>query len=51
MFDFVCAGNVFLFGSPCTLRILDGAMTSPCLDMTSSWPLRLHVDRGFERHG
>jgi hypothetical protein len=36
-FDFVCAQKIFVFGSPCTLRDLDGAMTL-------SQPLRLHVD-------
>jgi hypothetical protein len=51
MFDFVCAGKVFFFRSPCNLRDLDGAMTSPRFDMTSSRPLRLHVDRGLRDMG
>jgi hypothetical protein len=51
MFDFVCAGKVIFFGSPCTLHDLDDAMTSPSLNMTSSQPLRLHVDQRLERHG
>jgi hypothetical protein len=51
MFDFVCVGKVFFFGSPCTLRDLDGAMTLPRLDMTSSRPLRLHVDQGLRDMG
>jgi hypothetical protein len=38
MFDLVCAQKIFLFGSSCTLHDLDGAMTSPSFDMTSSRP-------------
>jgi hypothetical protein len=41
----------FLFGSPRTLCDLSGAMPSLHFDMTSSRPLRLHVDRGLEKHG
>jgi hypothetical protein len=51
MFDFMCAGSVLFFGCPCTLGDLDYAMTSPRLDMTSPWPVRLHIDRGLKRHG
>jgi hypothetical protein len=51
MFDFVCAGKVFFFGSPCTLHDPDDAMTLPSLNMTSSQLLRLHVDQRLERHG
>jgi hypothetical protein len=44
MFDFVHAlEGFFIFGSPCTLRDLSGAMPSLCFDMTSFRPLRLHV--------
>jgi hypothetical protein len=43
-------GFFLLFGSPCTLHYLSGAMSSPRLNMTSLWPLHLHVDRGLERH-
>jgi hypothetical protein len=52
MFDFVHTLRSFsFFGSPCTLRDLSGAMPSLRFDMTSSRPLRLHVDRGLVRHG
>jgi hypothetical protein len=52
MFAFVRTQEDFLlFGSPCTLRDLTGAMSSLRFNMTSSQPLRLHVDRGLERHG
>jgi hypothetical protein len=51
MFNFVCAKKVCFFGPSCTLWDIDGAMTLPSLDMTSSQPLYLHVDRGLERHG
>jgi hypothetical protein len=39
------------FGSPCTHRDLSGVMSSQPFNMTLSQPLRLHVDRGLERHG
>jgi hypothetical protein len=42
-FDFVCSQEDFHFGSLCTLRDLNGTMTS-------SQPLRLHVNRELERH-
>jgi hypothetical protein len=51
MFDFMCAGSVLFFGCPCTLGDLDYAMTSPRLDMTSPWPVRLHIDRGLRDMG
>jgi hypothetical protein len=51
MFYFVCAQKIFHFGSPCTLHDPDGAMTSPSFNMTLSRPVRLHVNRGLERHG
>jgi hypothetical protein len=51
MFDFVRTLEGFLFfRSMCTLRDLSGAMPSLRFDMTSSRPIRLHVDRGLERH-
>jgi hypothetical protein len=43
-FDVVRAQEDFLFWILCTLRDFDGVMTSSQL-------LRLHVDRGLERHG
>jgi hypothetical protein len=43
--------RIFFFGSLCTLHDLTGAMSSLHFNMTSSQPLRLHVDRGLERHG
>jgi hypothetical protein len=51
MFDFVRTLEGFLFfRSMCTLRDLSGAMPSLRFDMTSSRPIRLHVNRGLERH-
>jgi hypothetical protein len=44
-------GISFFFGSPCTLRDLSGAMTLLRFDITSSQPLRLHVDRGLRDMG
>jgi hypothetical protein len=43
--------RIFFFSSPCTLHNLTSAMSSLRIDMTSSQPLRLHFDRGLERHG
>jgi hypothetical protein len=52
MFAFVRSReDFFLFLSPCTLHELTGAMYFLRLDTTLSQPLRLHVDRGLERHG
>jgi hypothetical protein len=44
-------GGFFFFGNPCTLRKFITVTSSPCFDVTSSLPLRLHVDRGLVRHG
>jgi hypothetical protein len=44
-------GGFFFFGSPCTIRDFIAVTSSPCFDMTSSLPLRLHVDQGLVRHG
>jgi hypothetical protein len=44
-------GGFFFFGSPCTLRDFIAVTSSPCFNMTSSLPLRPHVDRGLVRHG
>jgi hypothetical protein len=41
MFDFMCVGKVFFFGSPCTLRDLDGAMTSRDMGTHGSPPTRV----------
>jgi hypothetical protein len=43
--------DFFLFRSPCTLCNLDDAMPLLRPTMTSSRLLRLHIDRGLERHG
>jgi hypothetical protein len=51
MLNFVCAQEDFLFLSLCTLRDLTGATSSLRIDMTSSPPLRLHVDRGLRDMG
>jgi hypothetical protein len=51
MFAFVRAHEDFLFLSPCTLCDFTGATSSLRIDVTSSPPLRLHVDWGLERHG
>jgi hypothetical protein len=44
-------GISFFFGSPRTLRDLDDVTPLLRLDMTSSRPLRLHVDRGLRDMG
>jgi hypothetical protein len=44
-------GGFFFFGSPCTLRDFIAVTSSSRFDVTSSLPLRLHVDRGLVRHG
>jgi hypothetical protein len=41
----------FSFLSSCTLRDLTGATSSLRINVTSFPSLRLHVDRGLERHG
>jgi hypothetical protein len=51
MFGFVRAQDDFLYWSPCTLRDLIDVTSSLRIDVTSSPPLCLHVDRGLERHG
>jgi hypothetical protein len=51
MFAFVRVEEDFLFGSPSTLRDFTDATSYLHNDMTSSLPLRLHVDRGLDRHG
>jgi hypothetical protein len=43
--------DFFLFGSPCTLHDLTVTTSSFLIDVTSSLPLRLHVDQGLDRHG
>jgi hypothetical protein len=51
MFAFIRAQEDFLFLSPCTLCDFIDATSSLRIDVTSSPPLRLRVDRGLVRHG
>jgi hypothetical protein len=51
MFAFIHSQEDFLFLSLCTLCDFIDATSSLRIDVTSSSPLRLHVDRGLVRHG